>query len=255
MGISCCSVYIPALGRFLMVVTFIEDTVRILTQMRGQLYYLHAYRHFYRGLSHAFLILNVIAMSIGSIMVVIRKKSEIAVGILFGVIISQAIGYGLVFDRTLFFRNLSITGALLMVLSDSWSKKPHLFPGLPQISETDRKKYFLAVGRVLIIFLFSEFIFKESRTIVRIIMSIFGLIACFMVIIGFKAKWSAFILVCILNVFNILINNWWDSSISESEKDLLKYDFFQILSIMGGLILLVNMGPGGFSVDEKKKMY
>lgn len=87
-----------------MVVTFIEDTVRILTQMRGQLYYLHAYRHFYRGLSHAFLILNVIAMSIGSIMVVIRKKSEIAVGILFGVIISQAIGYGLVFDRTLFFR-------------------------------------------------------------------------------------------------------------------------------------------------------
>ncbi|KAG4302439.1 hypothetical protein PCANB_001273 [Pneumocystis canis] len=247
--------YIPALGRLLIVVTFIEDSVRIMTQMKGQLYYLHVYRNFYKGFSHAFLIFNVLAMSIASLMVVIRKKSEIAVGLLFGVVIAQAIGYGLIFDKLLFFRNISITGGLIMVLSDSWSKKQPLFPGLPQISETDRKKYLLAVGRILLIFLFSEFIFKETRTIVRVLMSIFGFIACFMVIIGFKAKWSAFILVCILNVFNILINNWWSSKITESEKDLLKYDFFQTLSIMGGLILLVNMGPGGFSVDEKKKMY
>lgn len=247
--------YVPALGRLLIVVTFIEDSLRILTQMESQLYYLHVHRNFYKGLSHAFLIINVIAMTIASFMIVIRKKSEIAVGILFCVVIAQAIGYGLIFDKLLLFRNISITGGLLMVLSDSWSKKQHLFAGLPQISETDRKKYFLAVGRIFLIFLFSEFIFKEGRAAARLFMSIFGLIACFMVVIGFKAKWSAFFLICMLNIFNLLINNWWDPKITDSEKDLLKYDFFQTLSIMGGLILLVNMGPGGFSVDEKKKMY
>ena len=37
--------YIPAVGRFLIVCTFIEDALRIITQWSDQLLYLHDYRH------------------------------------------------------------------------------------------------------------------------------------------------------------------------------------------------------------------
>lgn len=36
--------YLPAIGRFLIVVTFLEDALRIVTQWNDQLLYLHDYR-------------------------------------------------------------------------------------------------------------------------------------------------------------------------------------------------------------------
>lgn len=35
----------PAIGRFLIVVTFLEDALRIITQWSDQILYLHDYRH------------------------------------------------------------------------------------------------------------------------------------------------------------------------------------------------------------------
>ena len=37
--------YLPAIGRFLIVVTFLEDALRIMTQWSDQLEYLHTYRY------------------------------------------------------------------------------------------------------------------------------------------------------------------------------------------------------------------
>ncbi|KAL2381113.1 hypothetical protein RJZ90_004185 [Blastomyces dermatitidis] len=255
--------YLPAVGRFLIVVTFLEDTLRIFTQWSDQLDYLKDFRGIPWGITHLFLLINVIAMVSCSILVIARKHSEYAVAGLLGVVVTQALGYGLIFDLTFFLRNLSVIGGLLMVLSDSWVRKRFVPAGLPQLDEKDRKMYIQFAGRVLLIFLFIGFVFAGKWTFWRILVSLFGLVACVMVVVGFKAKWSAIILVVILSVFNILVNNFWTALIRASfqlhskhpHKDFAKYDFFQILSIVGGLLLLVNMGPGQFSVDEKKKVY
>jgi len=247
--------YLPAVGRFLIVVTFLEDALRILTQWSDQLTYLHDYRKIWNGFTHAFLIINVVAMTVCSIMVIARKHSEYAVAGLMSVVVMQGIGYGLVFDLNFFLRNLSVMGGLMMVLSDSWVRKKFAPAGLPQLDEKDKKMYFQLAGRVLLIFLFVGFVFRGDWGFWRIVASLLGLVACVMVVVGFKAKFSAVMLVLILSIFNLYVNNWWTLHPHHPHKDFAKYDFFQILSIVGGLLLLVNMGPGQFSVDEKKKVY
>ncbi|KAI9845340.1 MAG: hypothetical protein M1837_004962 [Sclerophora amabilis] len=213
------------------------------------------YRHIPHGLTHVFLIVNVLAMTASSVLVIARRYSEYAVAGLLGVVITQALGYGLIFDLNFFLRNLSVMGGLLMVLSDSWVRKKFAPAGLPEIDDKDRKMYFQLAGRVLLIFLFIGFVFSGQWSFWRILVSLMGLVACVMVVVGFKAKISAVMLVVILSIFNLLVNNWWTLSANHLNRDFAKYDFFQILSIVGGLLLLVNMGPGQFSVDEKKKVY
>jgi uncharacterized membrane protein YphA (DoxX/SURF4 family) len=207
------------------------------------------------GITHLFLLVNIIAMFSCSTLVIIRKHSDYAVAGLMGVVVTQALGYGLIFDLNFFLRNLSVIGGLVMVLSDSWVRKTQVFAGLPQIDEKDRKMYFQLAGRVLLIFLFIGFVFSGEWSLWRVIVSSLGGISCVMVVVGFKAKYSATLLVVILSIFNLLVNNFWTLHEHHPHKDFAKYDFFQILSIVGGLLLLVNSGPGQFSIDEKKKVY
>ncbi|KAF2862687.1 putative COPII-coated vesicle protein SurF4/Erv29 [Piedraia hortae CBS 480.64] len=247
--------WLPHIGRFLIVVTFLEDALRIITQWHDQLVYLHVYRHIPSGVTHTFLITNVLTMTACSVLVITRRHTEYAVAGLIGVVIAQAFGYGLVLDLNFFLRNLSVMGGLLMVISDSWVRKRFAPAGLPQLDEKDRKMYFQLAGRVLLIFLFIGFVLAGEWSVGRVVVICLGAVACVMVVVGFKAKWSAIILVMILSIFNVLVNNFWTLHPSHPHKDFAKYDFFQILSIVGGLLLLVNMGPGQVSFDEKKKVY
>lgn len=142
-------------------------------------------------------------MITASVSVIARKYPEISVGALLSVVIVQGFGYGLIFDLNFFLRNLSVIGGLLMVLSDSLSVKKNIFAGLPSISETDKRIYFQLAGRVLLIFLFLGFVLQGEWSFFRVFVSVFGLGACIMVAVGFKARWSASFLVLLLSVFNV----------------------------------------------------
>jgi ER-derived vesicles protein len=161
-----------------------------------------------------------------STLVIIRKYSDYAIYGLMGVVVTQALGYGLIFDLNFFLRNLSVIGGLLMVLSDSWVRKTTAFAGLPQIDEADRKMYFQLAGRVLLIFLFIGFVFSGQWSVWRVLVSLLGLVACVMVVVGFKAKFSATLLVVILSVFNVLVNNFWTVSLAVTHKGLVRANLF-----------------------------
>ncbi|KAF8311337.1 SURF4-domain-containing protein [Clavulina sp. PMI_390] len=247
--------HLPAIGRFLIVVTFLEDALRILTQWSDQLWYLQRHRSFPWGISHLFLLINVLTMLGASGAVVAQRYTEYAVGGLLGVVVLQGFGYGLIFDLNFFLRNLSVIGGLIMVFSESMSKRKAKFAGIPTLNDQDRRQYFQLTGRVLLIFLFIGFVIQGTWSIARVLVSIIGLGLCGMIAVGFKAKWASAFLVILLSIFNVVINNWWSVHSKHPQRDFLKYDFFQTLSIVGGLLLLVSQGPGGFSVDEKKKEF
>lgn len=246
---------IPAFGRFLIVATFLEDALRILLQWHDQSTYLTMYRGMPSILTQLFLLTNVVLMTAASALVIMRRLPVVAVGALFFVVVLQGLGYGLVSDLNFFLRNLSVIGGLLMVLSEAFAEeRKNIFAGLPSISETDRKIYFQLAGRVLLIFLFIGFVFQGEWSLLRVLVSLLGLGACIMVVVGFKARWSALFLVLLLSVLNIVLNNFWTVHSAHPSRDFLRYDFFQTLSIVGGLLLLVSMGPGGISMDERKKV-
>ncbi|KAI9023824.1 SURF4 family-domain-containing protein [Phycomyces nitens] len=247
--------YIPVIARFLIVATFLEDTLRIVMQWSEQVVFMEQSRHFPTGISHIFLALNVIVMLAGSSLVIAKKHQDYAIYGLMGVVVAQAFGYGLIFNLSFFLRNLSVLGGLIMVLSDSLNKRKQMFAALPQISENNRRTYLQLAGRILLIFLFIGSAFHGDWSFTRVLVSAFGLIACVMVAVGFKAKWSAMFLVLFLSILNVAINNFWSVQHSYFKRDFLKYDFFQTLSTVGGFLLLVSTGPGGYSIDEKKKAF
>jgi ER-derived vesicles protein len=76
---------------------------------------------------------------------------------------------------------------------------------------------------VLLIFLFLGFILQGTWSIARFFLSLFGLAACLMVALGFKAKWSASFLVIVLSIFNVFANNWWSVHSAHPQRDFLKY--------------------------------
>ncbi|KAJ1952439.1 ER-derived vesicles protein erv29, partial [Linderina pennispora] len=153
--------YTPWLARTLLVSTFIEDAIRIVMQWQNQLFFLQAYRGFPWGVSHFFLLLNVVIMLACSGAAIGRRYTEYAVGGLFFVIVSQGFAYGLIFDISFFLRNLSVIGGLLMLLAEGlMAQRRNVFAGLPSISDEDRSKYVLLGGRILLVLLFFSFVFS-----------------------------------------------------------------------------------------------
>ncbi|GAA5874237.1 hypothetical protein JCM1840_000611 [Sporobolomyces johnsonii] len=248
--------WLPAIGRFLIVVTFLEDALRILTQLSDQNYYLQRHRGFPWGVSHIFLYTNVIIMLVCSSLIIAKRFPFYSTLGLLIVVISQGFGYGLIFDFTFFLRNLSVIGGLLMALSDALSAKKSSLVGVPSmgVNDQDRKKYFQLFGRVLLVLLFLGFVFNGQTGVAKGAVSVSGLVACLFVAVGYKAKQSALFLVVVLGAFNFTVNAWWRVHKSHPQRDFLKYDFFQTLSIVGGLLLLVNLGAGDFAIEQKKRM-
>lgn len=268
--------YLSHIGRFLLVATFFEDAFRICMQYPEQFDYMRNFRNLPAPLAHLFLVFCVGAMVSGSVLALSRKKMNWACGLLASVVLIQSFGYGILFYFSFMMRNLSLIGGVLLLFVESVEHERKtsgrgsnsiLFRGLPMLtdSESEKSTYISLIGRILLIFLFGSLMYNSTSNessayslfgvVFRGLYFVFGSIACLMVAVGFKARYSAMLLVAVLCVFNMFINQWWKHGHDSPERDFLRYDFFQTLSIIGGFMLLLNSGPGEMSFDKKRKEF
>lgn len=150
------------------------------------------------------------------------------------------------------FRNLALSGALLLVLAESSAEVKTMFAGIPHMGHNQKQSYMQLVGRILIVFMFLTLL-NFQFSVMRFLMTICGLSLTVTVFLGYKTKLSALVLVILLSIINITYNAFWMVDFNRVIRDFLKYDFFQTLSVIGGLLYIVALGPGGVSLDEHKR--
>ena len=240
--------YIPGLARFFIVATFYEDSFRILTQWSDQMFYLHSWKGYNYYFVVVFLLTVVITMLTGATCIMLRRQVLYATGALCSVIVLQGIVYGFLTGVSFLLRNFSVIGGLLIAFGDSIVQDKNTFGLLPELHDKNEtlRGYVLLAGRILTILLFIGFAFTKSWF--TVCLTVLGTV-CFA--IGYKTKLASLMLGLILTFYNVTVNNYWFHS--DTKRDFLRYEFYQNLSIIGGLLLVTNTGAGDFSVDSKKK--
>ncbi|KAH8287427.1 hypothetical protein KR054_007106 [Drosophila jambulina] len=243
---------IPKLGRICLVASFLEDGIRMIYQWDEQREYVEGTWLCGRFLATLFVLINMVGQLGGCCMVMARSKANIAVGILLSVVLLQIVTYSILWKLKMLFLKLGLIGALLLVLAEAQIKQSRSqFAGLPSMGENRPKIFMQLTGRILLALMFLGLI-RFQLSVWPVIQDIAASLLMIFVVLGYRTKLSALILVALLMVLNLYHNAWWNIPAYRPLRDFLKYSFFQTLTVIGGLLMIVSLGPGSVSVDAKK---
>ncbi|CAB3407794.1 unnamed protein product [Caenorhabditis bovis] len=213
--------YVPLISRLLLCSTFFEDGFRMLFQFSAQIEF------------------GMVLVASANLLVVL---------------VMQVFLYYIYTDLRFLARTFSIAGGIAVLLSESFIDNKSTFARVPTLDDPlEPRSIFLLVGRIYLIGMITSLIHIEASflKLIEAIVS-FGFLS--LLVIGYKTKLVALILATWLFILNFFINNWWSVNDSRAQ-DYTKFDFFQVLSVVGGLLLLVQYGPGGLSIDDQKKQW
>ncbi|KAL7980907.1 hypothetical protein Chor_002061 [Crotalus horridus] len=224
--------YLPHVARLCLISTFLEDGIRMWFQWSEQRDYISSTWNCGYVLASIFVFINLFGQ--------LSKRP------------TGTIAYSILWDLKFLMRNLALGGGLLLLLAESRSEGKSMFAGVPTMRESSPKQYMQLGGRVLLVLMFMTLLHLDV-SFFSILQNMVGTALIILVAIGFKTKLAALTLVIWLFAINLYFNAFWTVPGYKPMHDFLKYDFFQTMSVIGGLLLVVALGPGGVSMDEKKK--
>ncbi|CBY23600.1 unnamed protein product [Oikopleura dioica] len=245
--------YLPHIGRFCLISTFVEDGFRMVNQWGEQRDYIESVWNCGWFIAVMFVFLNLVVQISASFCVMSRIRVKEACFALFFIIFMQTIGYSILWDPKFLARNLALVGAVLLLYSECLTEQKTLFAGVPSFGEDSKPKQYIQLsGRLLMVLMFMTLI-KFNWDSQNVIAILFGLPLVLMVAAGYKTKLVSVALIFLLIIHNMRYNNFWRHSTKTYIFDFKKFDFFQGLSVIGGIIQLIVYGPGGLSVDDRLK--
>jgi uncharacterized membrane protein YphA (DoxX/SURF4 family) len=252
--------YLPTIVRLLLVATFVEDGVRVLFELPHQVDFLRYQYYLPSFIAYIMLIVSVAISFVGVAFVVAQKKiarganETFGAYLLLGCVIYQQLIYGHDSPITsgnwgFLVRNLCLAGSLMLIVCQSRLAAGHsaLPLGLLDGRNPDKKDvvaYMQLASRILLVLLGLEFILTMG--VVGTILTVPVMLA---VLVGFYIEISGALLLLLYFLHNVLNSAFWFESVSHM-REIRRYEFVQTLSIMGGLIMLINVGPGALSLDE-----
>lgn len=247
---------LPHAARIFLVSTFIEDGIRMIYQWDEQRDYIAGTWKCGWFLGVLFVLINLFGQIGASVMVIARKQVEVACYLLFGIIILQTVAYSILWDIKFLARSMSLLGAVLLILAENKKDTTNVFKSMPMMDDPTKssKSYMVLSGRILLVLMFLSLL-RFSSGFTEILRNIIGCGLIVLITIGFKTRLFSVVMVAWLMTLNMLFNDFWRHRSSSIMYDFKKYDFFQTMTVIGGLLVLVIIGPGGLSLDERKKMY
>jgi len=249
--------YLPVIGRFLTVLTFMEDSFRIFTGFSEQVDFLSNHLHIplVYPLAVLFVAYSCLAQTIGSVLILANRQVNIAGCVLGLFLFLNFIMFGLNAPdwvhsngRDFFIiRVCAQTGALIMLAAQESMVKERerqcAFAGNLTIHNPLATAHKLQlIGRCMVAVLCLS-VFRHG-----IVAGIFTSVVGLMVMAGFKAR-IATMTVSFIFVFSMFATHEFEDGSFET----VMYVLCQDLSILGGLItLLLNADDQGICMDKTK---
>lgn len=244
----------PHVARFFLVSTFIEDGIRMWYQWGEQRDYIDSSWNCGTFLGTTFVVLNFLVQLGAAFMVLARKNVKEACAALFFIILLQTVAYQILWDMKFLARNLALIGAVCLLLAEVMGEARTIFAGVPTLDDNSSQNYLQLSGRILLILMFMTLL-HFTMSLKDLVVNLVGLSLMVLVAVGYKTKLASLVMVCWLLGLNCVMNDFWRHRSTSIMWDFKKYDFFQALTVCGGLLLLTAFGPGGVSIDKRKKIY
>lgn len=283
---------ISMLTRVLLVATFLEDALRVLSDLGGQARFL---RHFY-GIpvwSGTLFLFGIVTLSVSASIAIVASGQARSSGkafqrdrtllslqerasyVLIGHILVQQALYGRDAPATggnvsFLVRNMCLAGSFLMVAANARIKKGlsalpgGLLGGIARTSSggvagghstlSSQKvfEYMQLAARIMLVLLPIDFL--SSLGFLGTLLAVPVMIA---VLIGYRTRVSGSILIAFYAVHNLLMSAFWRvqdrSPYGQYARDVKQYEFVQTISIMAGVLMLVFEGPGALSIDHQQR--